>query len=104
ALLTPIFVNTVAGDQYLSIVITGRMYKDTFKQRNLAPVNLSRALEDSGTMTSPLIPWNTCGAFMIATLGLTPWAYVPYCFLNYLCPIISAIYGFTGFSITDLEE
>ncbi|MGL6120642.1 MAG: Na+/H+ antiporter NhaC, partial [Fusobacteriaceae bacterium] len=104
ALLTPIFVNTVAGDQYLSIVITGRMYKDTFKQRNLAPVNLSRALEDSGTMTSPLIPWNTCGAFMIATLGLTPWAYVPYCFLNYLCPIISAIYGFTGFSITKIKE
>lgn len=103
-LLTPIFVNTVAGDQYLSIVITGRMYKDTYRKRNLAPKNLSRALEDSGTLTSPLIPWNTCGAFMIGTLGLAPWTYVPYCFLNYLCPIISAIYGFTGFSIPEIEE
>lgn len=99
ALMTPIFVNTVAGDQYLSIVITGRMYKSTFEERGLAPKNLSRCLEDSGTITSALIPWNTCGATMIGALGVAPWAYVPYCFLNYLCPLISMIYGFTGFTI-----
>ncbi|MGL4945755.1 MAG: Na+/H+ antiporter NhaC family protein, partial [Fusobacteriaceae bacterium] len=98
------FVNTVAGDQYLSIVITGRMYKSTFEERGLAPKNLSRCLEDSGTITSALIPWNTCGATMIGALGVAPWAYVPYCFLNYLCPLISMIYGFTGFTIEKAES
>lgn len=102
-LMTPIFVNTVAGDQYLSIVITGRMYKQSFEERGLAPKNLSRCLEDSGTITSALIPWNTCGATMIGALGVAPWAYVPYCFLNYLCPLISAIYGFTGFTIEKMD-
>ncbi len=98
-LLTPIFVNIVAGDQYLSIVITGRMFKDSFDERGLAPKNLSRCLEDSGTITSPLIPWNTCGATMIGALGVAPWTYVPYCFFNLLCPIISAFCGFTGLTI-----
>ncbi|MGL4981233.1 MAG: Na+/H+ antiporter NhaC [Fusobacteriaceae bacterium] len=102
-LMTPLFVNTVAGDQYLSIVITGRMYKSTFEERGLAPKNLSRCLEDSGTITSALIPWNTCGATMIGALGVAPWAYVPYCFLNYLCPLISMIYGFTGFTIEKIK-
>lgn len=102
-IITPIFVNTVAGDQYLSIVITGRMFKDAYTEKNLHPKNLSRSLEDSGTLTSPLIPWNTCGAYMIATLGLAPWTYVPYCFLNLINPIIAIIYGYTGFSIEKLD-
>ncbi|MGL5054883.1 MAG: Na+/H+ antiporter NhaC [Fusobacteriaceae bacterium] len=101
--LTPIFINVVAGDQYLSIVIPGRMYKKEFEKRGLAPKNLSRCLEDSGTMTSSLIPWNTCGATMIGALGLQPWAYVPYCFLNLLCPLISILYGFLGFSIEKIK-
>ncbi|MBF4693406.1 Na+/H+ antiporter NhaC [Fusibacter sp. Q10-2] len=94
----------IAGDQYLSIVIPGRMYKDAYAQRRLHPKNLSRALEDAGTLASPLVPWSSCGAYMMITLGLAPWAYVPYCFLNYINPIISAIYGFTGFSIEKLPE
>ena len=94
----------IAGDQYLSIVIPGRMYKDAYAQRRLHPKNLSRALEDAGTLASPLVPWSSCGAYMMITLGLAPWAYVPYCFLNYLNPIISAIYGFTGFSIEKLPD
>lgn len=94
----------IAGDQYLSIVIPGRMYKDAYEQRRLHPKNLSRALEDAGTLASPLVPWSSCGAYMMITLGLAPWAYVPYCFLNYINPIISAIYGFTGFSIEKLPE
>lgn len=102
-LITPIFVNTVAGDQYLSIVITGRMFKQAYEDRGLHPKNLSRCLEDSGTILSPLIPWNTCGAYMISALGIAPWVYVPYCFLNLICPIVSAIYGFTGFSIEKTE-
>jgi len=101
---TTIFVNTVAGDQYLSIVVPGRMFKDAYKDKGLHPKNLSRALEDSGTLTSPLIPWNTCGAYMIATLGIAPWIYVPFCFLNLLNPLISVLYGYTGFSMEKLDE
>ncbi|MGB6127145.1 MAG: Na+/H+ antiporter NhaC [Psychrilyobacter sp.] len=103
-IITPIFVNSVAGDQYLSIVITGRMFKEAYAERGLHPKNLSRSLEDAGTLTSPLIPWNTCGAYMIATLGLAPWTYVPYCFLNLINPVIAIIYGYTGFSIEKLEK
>jgi NhaC family Na+:H+ antiporter len=80
------------------------MYRDAYEKKGLAPINLSRALEDSGTLTSVLIPWNTCGAFMIATLGLEPWTYVPFCFLNLLNPLISAFYGFTGFTMTKLAK
>ncbi|HAS74559.1 MAG TPA: Na+/H+ antiporter NhaC [Clostridiales bacterium UBA8960] len=102
-ILTALGMNILAGDQYLSIVIPGRMYKDAFAQRNLAPKNLSRVLEDSGTLTSALIPWNTCGAFMIGTLGLAPWTYVPYCFLNLINPIVSIFYGFTGITMEKLD-
>ncbi len=98
-----IFVNVLAGDQYLSIVIPGRMYKDEYAKRGLAPKNLSRCLEDAGTLTSPLIPWNTCGAFMSKTLGVSAAAYIPFCFLNLINPIISIIYGYTGFTMEKLE-
>ncbi len=98
-----IFMNLVAGDQYLAIVIPGRMFKDAFDKKGLAPKNLSRALEDSGTLTSALIPWNTCGAFMIATLGLAPWTYIPYCILNLVNPLISIFYGFTGITMEKVD-
>lgn len=101
-ILTCIGVNLVTADQYLSIVITGRMYKPAFEAAGLHPKNLSRCLEDSGTLTSPLIPWNTCGAFMIGALGLTPWTYVPYCFLNLINPLVSIFYGFTGITMEKL--
>jgi NhaC family Na+:H+ antiporter len=104
SIITPIFVNLVAGDQYLSIVVTGRMFKNAYEEKGLHPKNLSRSLEDAGTLTSPLIPWNTCGAYMIATLGLAPWTYVPYCFLNLINPVIAIIYGYTGFSIEMLDK
>lgn len=103
-IITAFGMNVLAGDQYLSIVIPGRMFKKAFDDRGLAPRNLSRVLEDSGTLTSPLIPWNTCGAFMIATLGLTPWTYVPYCFLNLINPLVSIFYGFTGITMMKLED
>ena len=103
-ILTPIFVNLVAGDQYLSIVIPGRMFKESYEERGLAAKNLSRALEDSGTMTSPLVPWNTCGAFMMGALGVGPWVYVPYCFFNLISPVLSIIYGFTGFTIEKIKK
>lgn len=100
--LTCLAFDLVAGDQYLSIVIPGRMYRDIYKDMGLHPKNLSRALEDSGTLLSPLIPWNTCGAFMISTLGLAPFAYVPYAFLNLINPLISIFYGYTGITMEKL--
>lgn len=102
-ILSCFLVNVLAADQYLSIVIPGRMYKDEFAKRGLHPKNLSRCLEDCGTLTSPFIPWNTCGAYMSTTLGVSCLAYAPYCVLNYVNPIISIIYGFTGFSMEKLN-
>lgn len=98
-----IVVNILAGDQYLSIVIPGRMYKNEFEKRGLAPKNLSRCLEDAGTLTSPLIPWNTCGAFMSTTLGLSALAYLPFCFLNLINPLVSIFYGYTGITMEKLS-
>ncbi len=97
-----IFLNTIAGDQYLAIIVPGRMYRDAYRQAGLAPRNLSRALEDGGTLTSALIPWNSGGAYMWATLGVFPLAYLPFAFLNILNPVISIIYGFTGFTMKRL--
>ncbi|OPJ54700.1 Na+/H+ antiporter NhaC [Alkalithermobacter paradoxus] len=97
-----IFVNLVTGEQYLAIVIPGRMYKDAYAKKGLHPKNLSRALEDSGTLTSALIPWNTCGAYMFATLGISPFAYLPFAFLNLINPLVSAFYGFTGITMEKL--
>jgi len=97
-------LNIFAADQYLAIVIPGRMYKDEFKKRGLHPKNLSRCLEDSGTLTSPLIPWNTCGAFMHATLMVNPLAYLPYAFLNLITPLVSVFYGYTGITIEKLKD
>lgn len=102
--LTCIGVNILAADQYLSIVLPGRMYRLEFKKRDLASKNLSRVLEDTGTVTSVLIPWNTCGAFMAGTLGVATFAYAPYCFFNILSPIISVIYGFLNFKIEKIES
>ncbi len=102
--LTAIGLNIVAADQYIAIVLPGRMYRMDFKRRGLAPENLSRTLEDAGTMTSALVPWNTCGAFMAATLGVPTFAYAPYAFLNLFNPVIAVVYGLTNFRITRLEE
>jgi len=97
--LTSIAINILAADQYLSIVIPGRMYKDAYDEAGLEPRLLSRTLEDAGTLTSPLIPWNTCGAYMQSVLLVSPLAYAPYAFLNLINPVVAVIYGYTGFSI-----
>ncbi len=103
-IVTAIGTNIVASDQYISIVLPGRMFRAEFEKRKLHPKNLSRCLEDAGTMTSSLVPWNTGGAYMAGTLGVPTLAYLPFCFVNLLSPVISAIYGFTGFTIEKLEE
>lgn len=102
-LSTSIGMNIIASDQYMAIVLPGRMFRAEFKRRGLHPKNLSRALEDAGTLTSALVPWNTCGAFMAGTLGVATFAYAPYAFFNLLNPVISAIYGFTGFTIEKIK-
>ncbi|MDD2216191.1 MAG: Na+/H+ antiporter NhaC [Eubacteriales bacterium] len=99
-----IFVNIVACDQYLAIILPGRMYKEAFEDRRLKPKNLSRVLEDAGTMTSSLVPWNTCGATMSTFLGVPTFSYLPYAFLNLVNPIVSAFYGFTGISMEKMTE
>lgn len=95
-------VNVVAADQYMALVLPGRLYRPEFARRGLAPENLSRALEDGGTITSPLVPWNTCGAYMAATLGVATLDYLPYAFFNLAGPVIALIMAYTGFRILRL--
>lgn len=97
-------VNVLASDQYMSIVVPGRMFRTAFLQRRLHPKNLSRCLEDSGTVTSALIPWNTCGAQMTTVLGVSTALYWKFAFLNWLCPLVSIAYGMIGFTITKISD
>jgi Na+:H+ antiporter, NhaC family len=102
-LVTAFGSNVIASDQYIAIVLPGRMFRAEYRRRNLHPKNLSRSLEDAGTITSVLVPWNTCGAFMAQTLGVATFAYAPYAFFNLINPLIAAGYGITGFTIERLE-
>lgn len=101
--MTALATNAIASDQYLSIVLTSRMYAGEYRKRGLDPVNLSRVVEDSGTVTSPLVPWNTCGAFMAVTLGVSTFAYLPFCIFNLVSPVISLLYAAMGFKIRRLS-
>ncbi|MCG2715973.1 MAG: Na+/H+ antiporter NhaC [Candidatus Marinimicrobia bacterium] len=103
-ILTCVGTNIIAGDQYLSIVLPGRIYKKIYDERGLKPKNLSRVLEDGGTLTSSLIPWNSGGAFMWATLGVYPFAYAPFAFLNLINPLISILYGYTGWTMEKYSD
>ena len=96
-------VNVLCSDQYLAIILPGRMYKEAFEDMRLAPKNLSRCLEDSGTITSNFIPWNTCGATMRSFLGVGS-GYIPYAVLNWVNPLISIFYGFTGITMAKMTE
>ena len=94
------FMNVIGGDQYLSIILPGRMYKEAFEDKRLASKNLSRCLEDGGTVTSALVPWNTCGATMATFLGVPTAQYFKFAYLNMFNPLISIFYGVTGISMT----
>jgi len=91
--------NILASDQYLAIVVPGNMLKDAYSDRDLAPENLSRTLEDSGTVTSVLIPWNTCGVAQSGILGVATWAYLPYCIFNWVSPLMTLTIAALGFRI-----
>jgi len=101
---TCIGTNLMAGDQYIAIVLPGKMYRAEFARRGLDAKNLSRSLEDSATMTSVLIPWNTCGAYMAATLGVPTLVYLPFCFFNIASPFVSIAYGIANFKIAKIEN
>jgi NhaC family Na+:H+ antiporter len=101
--MTCLGTNILAADQFISIALPGRMYINEYERYGLSRLNLSRTLEDSGTLTSALIPWNTCGAYMSATLGVATFSYAPFAFFNLLCPVIAIIYGFTHFALKPLE-
>lgn len=100
---TCIGTNAVAADQYIAIVVPGRMFKDEYEKRGLKPVNLSRTLEDGGTITSPLIPWNTCGAYMQSVLLINPFDYALYAFFNLINPVLAVVYAYLGIKILRIE-
>ena len=101
--LTCIGANMVLCDQYMSIVMGARSYAQAYRDRGVAPENLSRAVEDSGTVTACLIPWNSGGAYQAATLGVATIAYAPFAFFCWLSPIITILYGYMGWTITKLD-
>jgi NhaC family Na+:H+ antiporter len=96
---TCIFFNVTASDQYLAIVVPGRMFAETYKERGLKPEVLSRTLEDSGTVTSVLIPWNTCGATQSSVLGVSTWTYAPYAFFNIISPFMTILFAYLNIKI-----
>lgn len=103
-MITSLFTNIIAGEQYLAIVIPGKMYKEEFERKGISPVMLSRALEDSGTLTSVLIPWTSCGAYAAGVLGVSTFAYAPFTFLNIINPFVSLIMIALGIKIIRTDQ
>jgi NhaC family Na+:H+ antiporter len=95
-------LNITASDQYLAIVVPGKMFAKAYKDKGLAPENLSRTLEDTGTVTSVLVPWNTCGAYQAGTLGVATIDYLPYAFFNILSPFMTLIFAAFNIKIKQL--
>lgn len=101
---TCLFFNTTASDQYIAIVVPGRMYRKTFEEKGLKPEVLSRTLEDGGTMTSVLIPWNTCGATQSRVLGVATVDYIPYTFFNLISPVMTILFAYFNIKIRRLNN
>jgi NhaC family Na+:H+ antiporter len=101
---TCLFFNVTASDQYLAIVVPGRMFSSSYKKYGLHPKNLSRTLEDSATVTSPLIPWNTCGATHAGVLGIATITYMPFCFFNIISPFMTLIFAYASIKIAKLKS
>ncbi len=103
-MFTALGLNIIGGDQYIAIVLPARMFLIKFRERGIHPETLATAVENSGTVTSPLIPWNSCGAYMSAALGVSTFTYLPYCFFNFLNFLIGMIFGFAGINVMRLDE
>ncbi|MEZ5891896.1 MAG: Na+/H+ antiporter NhaC [Parvularculaceae bacterium] len=102
--VSAIAMNVFAATQYMAIIIPGRMYLKEYEKRGLAPVNLSRTVEDAGTMTSALVPWTTCGVFMAGALGVPTLDYLPYAFMNLLNPTLAILYAIFGIALIRKKE
>ena len=98
---TCIASNALMPEQYISLVVPGRMYAEEYRKRGLSATTLSNALESSGTVTSALIPWNTCGAFILSTLGISVAQYGPWAFFNWLMPVAAILMAYMGITIAD---
>ena len=101
--LSCIFFNVTASDQYISIVVPGEMYKEAFHDRGLKPEVLSRSLEDAGTVTSVLVPWNTVGATQARVLGVSTLSYLPYAFFNLISPVMTILFAYFNIRIRRLR-
>jgi len=101
---TCIFFNITASDQYLAIVVPGRMFADVYRERGLEAKVLSRTLEDSGTVTSVLVPWNTCGMTQATVLGVATFTYAPYAFFNLISPVMTIIFGYANIKIARIKK
>lgn len=97
-------LNVIAGDQYIALVLPARIFRVEFEKRGLATTNLSRSVADAGTVTSPLVPWNSCGAYMAAVLGVPTLLYLPFCIFNIASPLLTLFYGFSGIRIERVEQ
>lgn len=102
--LSGIFLNIVTADQYISVILTGNMFKEVYKHQGYESRLLSRTVEDAVTVTSPLIPWNTCGMTQATILGVATFTYLPYCFFNLLSPLMSVLVAATGYKIRKAHE
>src|SRR5262249_12435289 len=91
--------NVITADQYIAVVLPGRMFKSAFQQRGLAPLMLSRTIAAAGTPTSALVPWNSCGAYMAATLGVATLHYLPYAVFNLTSPLLAIAVTATGLRV-----
>lgn len=97
---TALGVNILVGEQYLSLILAGKTFKPVYDKLQLHPRNLSRTLEDAGTVINPLVPWSVCGVFISDTLGVSVLSYLPYAFFCYLCLILTLLFGFSGVTIS----
>ncbi len=101
---TGIFLNACTGDQYLSVILGGNIYKNIYRRQRLEPRLLSRTVEDSTSVTSVLIPWNSCGITQSSVLGVSTLVYLPFCLFNYLSPLMSLLMAYTGWTIRKPSE
>ncbi len=101
---TAVLSNVITSDQYISIALPGRIFQQAFRERRLAPVMLSRVIGDTATVTSPLVPWNSCGAYMASALGVGTLSYAGFCFFNILNPLVTIAFTLLGWRIVALPQ
>lgn len=102
--LSAIGINILIGEQYLSILLTGNTFAGHFQKAGLQAKNLSRVLEDAGTVVNPLVPWSVCGVFLTSVLGVGTLEYLPFAFFCLLSPVLTLAAGFSGLTISRIER